>query len=123
MKRIEIVVRDIKELTETAKQILSFTEGYKVFSVYGEMGAGKTTLIKEICHQLGSRDNFSSPTYSIVNEYSIAISPFTRNEALIRLRIYHIDLYRLNTIEEAVAVGVEEYLERNKSLSDIEREL
>ena len=65
------------------------------------MGTGKTTLIKEICRQLGSTDNFSSPTYSIVNEYLIGGS---------NQKIYHIDLYRLKNIEEALAIGIEEYI-------------
>ena len=65
------------------------------------MGSGKTTLIKEICKQLGSKDNFSSPTYSIVNEYSVADSSS---------KIFHIDCYRLKNFEEALAIGMEEYL-------------
>lgn len=63
------------------------------------MGAGKTTLIKELCKQLGSEDNFSSPTYSIVNEYT---SP--------KGKLYHMDCYRLKSMEEALNIGIEDYL-------------
>lgn len=63
------------------------------------MGAGKTTLIKELCKQLGSEDNFSSPTYSIVNEYT---SPHGK--------LYHMDCYRLKSAEEALNIGIEDYL-------------
>jgi tRNA threonylcarbamoyladenosine biosynthesis protein TsaE len=63
------------------------------------MGAGKTTIIKELCIAIGSNDNFSSPTYSIVNEY---IYPGGK--------IYHFDLYRLNSLDELFDIGIEEYL-------------
>jgi len=68
------------------------------------MGAGKTTLIKELCKALGSSDQFSSPTYSVVNEYKIPSKD---------LSIYHIDLYRLNEIGEALDIGIEEYINEN----------
>ena len=101
MKNLEISIADTAELPKLAKDILQFAGNKKVFAFYAEMGAGKTTLIKEICKQLGSRDNFSSPTYSIVNVYSINESKF---------EIYHLDLYRLKSSEEAISAGVEEYL-------------
>lgn len=74
----------------------------KIILVYGDMGSGKTTLIKSIVKNLGSKDDVSSPTFSIVNEY----------EAINDL-IYHFDLYRLNDIEEAYNFGIEEYLYSN----------
>ena len=103
MKNFKITVSDIDQLPETLKTILQYSKGRKVFAFYAEMGAGKTTLIKELCRQLGSHDNFSSPTYSIVNEYLIAAS-------IAVAKIYHIDLYRLKSSEEAFAIGIEEYL-------------
>lgn len=102
MKKNEITFGDIEQLPHVAQRILEFSEGKKVFAFYAEMGAGKTTLIKELCRQLGSHDNFSSPTYSIVNEYRIPSSPANK--------IYHMDLYRLNSSEEAFAAGIEEYM-------------
>jgi len=105
MKNLEISVLSVDELPNVARSILKFAEDKKVFALYGDMGAGKTTLIKEICKQLGSADSFSSPSYSIVNEYLM-----NEDESKIRDKIYHIDLYRLKKIEEAIEVGIEDYL-------------
>ncbi len=106
MKKLQISDTTIEQLADIATRILQFAATdtptqNRVFAFKGEMGTGKTTLIKEICHQLGSTDNFSSPTYSIVNEYLITGSDE---------KIYHIDLYRLKNIEEALAIGIEEYI-------------
>lgn len=94
-------VIEIGQLPVVAKEVLQFAADKKVFAFYAAMGAGKTTLIKEICRQLGSVDNFSSPTYSVVNEYTIKQS---------KKKIFHIDCYRLKNMEEALSVGIEEYL-------------
>ncbi len=67
----------------------------------GEMGAGKTTLIKEICLQLGVQENVSSPTFALVNEY----------EAADRELIYHFDFYRIHEEREALDIGAPEYFE------------
>ena len=75
----------------------------KVF-LTGDMGAGKTTLIKSLVKNLGSQDQVSSPTYSIINDY------FNPENGQI---IHHMDLYRLNRLEEALDIGVEDYLEDN----------
>ena len=73
----------------------------KVILITGEMGAGKTTLIKQILVDLNVIDNVSSPTFSIINEYK------TKTEDL----IYHMDLYRIDKIEELDGIGFFEYLE------------
>ncbi|MBS1625185.1 MAG: tRNA (adenosine(37)-N6)-threonylcarbamoyltransferase complex ATPase subunit type 1 TsaE [Bacteroidetes bacterium] len=73
----------------------------RVWLFIGEMGAGKTTLIKAICRQLGTTDDLSSPTYALVNEYAIPGQT---------TRIYHLDLYRLRDIQEALDIGIEDYL-------------
>ena len=102
--RIQLEHITVEQLPAAASAILSYAESHsdvKVFAFNWQMGAGKTTLIKELCQQLGSHDNFSSPSYSIVNEYTIEGS---------NQKIYHIDLYRLKSIEEAIAIGIEEYL-------------
>ncbi len=101
MKELELSITTIEDLPSAAEEILRFTKGRKVFALYAEMGAGKTTLVKELCHQLKSKDNFSSPTYSVVNEYEIPNS---------NSRIYHIDLFRLKGREELKAIGMEDYL-------------
>jgi tRNA threonylcarbamoyladenosine biosynthesis protein TsaE len=85
-------------INQVAKDIIKYSE-HKVLLFHGEMGAGKTTLIKEICKELGSDDSISSPTFSIVNEY-ITLNNDT---------IYHFDFYRINSIEEAYNIGIEDY--------------
>ena len=104
MKNLEISVQNIDQLASVAQSILQFGRNAgnkKVFALYGPMGSGKTTIIKEICRQLGSHDNFSSPTYSIVNEYLVNGNGD---------KIYHIDLYRLKNLEEALDLGIEEHI-------------
>ena len=88
---------DITGLDEIAKLIIAKTT-YKTLLFNGEMGAGKTTLIKAICEFLGVEDTVSSPTFSIVNEYE--------GEGNI---IYHFDFYRIEDEDEAYAIGFEEY--------------
>jgi tRNA threonylcarbamoyladenosine biosynthesis protein TsaE len=65
---------------------------------YGEMGAGKTTLIKQVVKKLGSDDSVSSPTFSLVNEYETSSGP-----------LYHFDFYRINHLNEVYDLGYEEY--------------
>lgn len=71
---------------------------HKSLLFYGEMGVGKTTLIKEIVHQLGSKDQVSSPTFSIVNEYDAG-----------SFSIYHFDFYRIEDEIEVMDIGFEDY--------------
>lgn len=74
-----------------------------VYAFYGEMGAGKTTFINALCHALGVEDDTTnSPSFSIINEY--------RSDTTAEL-IYHFDLYRLENIEEAFDIGVEDYFD------------
>jgi tRNA threonylcarbamoyladenosine biosynthesis protein TsaE len=84
------------------EKILPYLEKYKVVLFNGSMGAGKTTLISTLCKNLGSNDDISSPTFSIVNEYISNIG-----------KIYHFDFYRIENIEEAFDIGLEEYLYSN----------
>ena len=90
----------LKELPEVAEQIIH-NAAHKIFLFNAEMGIGKTTLIKEICYQLGVDDVISSPTYSLVNEYE------GKNDSI----IYHFDFYRIQHEEEAYDIGFEEYLD------------
>lgn len=101
MKCLEVSMIDMNGLDRCAQSILEFCEGHQIYAVEGEMGAGKTTLIAAICRKLGTQDALSSPTYSIINEYHIA---GTAN------KIFHLDLYRLRNIEEAIEAGVEDCL-------------
>ena len=70
-----------------------------IFAFYGKMGAGKTTFIKAICKALGVKDIVNSPTFTIINEYKSAKG----------FPIYHFDFYRINKLQEAYDIGVEEY--------------
>lgn len=66
-----LFVNDLSALPAAAAQLLEQAKEYRVFLFFGEMGMGKTTLIKELCKQLGVKDSVSSPTFSIVNEYEV----------------------------------------------------
>lgn len=89
----------LEEIQTTVKQILATPSLKKIITFHAEMGVGKTTLIKELVKQLGVKDNSSSPTFSLVNEYET-----TSGET-----IYHFDLYRLNSEEEGYDMGIDEY--------------
>lgn len=90
---------DLSELPFIAKQIIDFGKGYKIWLLNGRMGAGKTTLTQAICKALGSMNNISSPTFSLVNEY---VSGDDKE-------VYHFDFYRIESEIEAVDVGCDEY--------------
>jgi tRNA threonylcarbamoyladenosine biosynthesis protein TsaE len=87
------------QLPKVASQLLKEFADERFFSFFGKMGVGKTTLIKEICHQLGVEDNVCSPTFAIINAYSTAEGE----------EVYHFDFYRLKSADEAYDIGYEEY--------------
>ena len=89
---------NLQDINEVAQEIIKEVAS-KIIIFNGEMGAGKTTLIKKIVELLGSNDHVSSPTFSLVNEYN-------NKEG----SIFHFDLYKINDIEEAYQIGVEDYL-------------
>jgi ATPase, YjeE family len=88
------------QLEQVAEAILNAYPEERVFGFYGEMGAGKTTLIKAICQTLGVRDVTSSPTFAIINEY------WTEGGE----PLYHFDFYRIDEPADASRVGFEDYL-------------
>lgn len=88
------------DVNRVSKDIIKNSK-YKILLFHGEMGVGKTTLIKEICKELGTNDITSSPTFSIVNEYKTKTNH----------TIYHFDFYRINNEEEAYNIGVEDYFD------------
>ena len=90
----------INQIEETAKAVVATMQGGQPFAFYGQMGAGKTTLIKAICKELGVQDEVNSPTFAIVNEYE------GNNGA-----IYHFDFYRINRPEEALDFGLYDYFD------------
>ncbi|UOE49501.1 tRNA (adenosine(37)-N6)-threonylcarbamoyltransferase complex ATPase subunit type 1 TsaE [Mucilaginibacter sp. SMC90] len=95
---MQLSVNSLSQIPQAAEAILANSAGNKIFLFYGEMGAGKTTLIKTLCEQLGVTEQATSPTFSIVNEYIGRDS-----------RIFHFDFYRLKNQTEALDMGYEEY--------------
>ncbi|UTN02892.1 tRNA (adenosine(37)-N6)-threonylcarbamoyltransferase complex ATPase subunit type 1 TsaE [Flavobacterium bizetiae] len=93
------IVFSLDQIKEVAEQILA-QNPKKIILFNGEMGVGKTTLIKQLCKSLGVEDATSSPTFSLVNEY------YTSNNQI----VYHFDFYRLNKETEALDMGVDDYL-------------
>ncbi len=101
MKTINI--QSLEELPRAAKEFAAEMGDNTVFAFYGDMGAGKTTFINALAHELGvEEDVANSPSFSIVNEY--------RSDTTAEL-IYHFDLYRLENLEEVFDIGFEDYLE------------
>jgi tRNA threonylcarbamoyladenosine biosynthesis protein TsaE len=96
---MNILVKNEGDLNLVASELLKFAGNVKTFLFEGDMGAGKTTLIKSICTELGMKEMASSPTYSIVNEYEYPGG-----------KIYHFDFFRIKTQNEAYDIGFEEYL-------------
>lgn len=92
----------IDEIHEVAKKVINESTS-KILLFRGEMGVGKTTLIKALVEALGSDSRVSSPTFSLVNEYVI-------DEGL----VYHFDLYRIRDLEEALNFGIDDYLFSNE---------
>ena len=95
----EAILKEENIIT-TAAELIQYAGSSKVWLFAGEMGVGKTTLIKAICTELGVKNAMSSPTFGIVNEY------VGKNN----LPIYHFDLFRLKNISECIDFGIEEYL-------------
>ncbi len=99
----EIKIKSLAEIDAAAKEMVELMGDYTIFAFYGEMGAGKTTFINALSHALGvEEDVTNSPSFSIINEY--------RSDTTAEL-IYHFDLYRLESIDEAFDIGVEDYFD------------
>lgn len=88
-------------LPEAARKVLRALGDHRKVALVGAMGAGKTTLVAAICRELQAEDEASSPTFSIVNEYGIEG----------QLPVYHFDFYRLESPQEALDMGVEDYFD------------
>ncbi|MBB4036385.1 tRNA threonylcarbamoyladenosine biosynthesis protein TsaE [Dysgonomonas hofstadii] len=92
-------IESLDKINEAAIEFIKAMGDNTVFAFRGEMGAGKTTLIKAICENLGVSDTINSPTFAIINEYRSDSGEL----------IYHFDFYRINKIEEAFDFGYEDY--------------
>lgn len=105
---MEVIISSIEELDEAVVALLTFAGEQKVLLFSGEIGAGKTTFIQAFCRHFDVREKVTSPTFSLINEYSFL------GETGAESNIYHMDLYRLKQIEEALGIGIEEYLYSGK---------
>ena len=98
---MEITINKLENIREAARQFIDTIGDHTVFALYGKMGAGKTTFIKAVCEELGVEDVITSPTFAIVNEYTIS-----NHKAQ---SIYHFDFYRIKKLEEVYDMGFEDY--------------
>lgn len=96
-----LLLRKPSEAQAIARLILDGYPLHRVFALHGDLGAGKTTLIKAFCQELGVQDGTSSPSFAIVNEYRAASGD----------PVYHFDLYRLKDGVELDAIGFTEYVD------------
>ncbi len=93
----------VSELPKAVEWVLAQANGRKKIMLYGSMGAGKTTFTRAFCAHLGVKEGAKSPTFSLVNEYEY-------EEKGIKKLIRHLDLYRLKNLEEALDIGIEDFL-------------
>ncbi|MBP9990374.1 MAG: tRNA (adenosine(37)-N6)-threonylcarbamoyltransferase complex ATPase subunit type 1 TsaE [Bacteroidales bacterium] len=96
---LQLEFNSTSQLPQVAEQLLATFPDDRFFAFFGAMGVGKTTLIKELCAQLGVQDNVCSPTFAIINEYKERHGN----------SVYHFDFYRIKSIQEAYDIGYEEY--------------
>ena len=96
---MEITFNGLDTIRSAARQFIENIGSSRVFAFYGKMGAGKTTIVKALCEELGCDDVITSPTFAIVNEY-------TDGE---QQPVYHFDFYRIKKLEEVYDMGYEEY--------------
>ena len=92
-------INSVDELSQVSDLLISWREKSNIIAFYGPMGAGKTTLIKNLCHKLGVTDEVNSPTFALVNEYPTPIED----------SIFHFDFYRIKKLEEVYDIGYEDY--------------
>ncbi len=90
-------------ILDYSDEIMNFIQSSKITLMYGQMGAGKTALVRAICRELNCSEEVSSPTFSLINEY------IPKNKKYSITGIYHMDLYRLNSIEEAMNIAIEDH--------------
>lgn len=99
MQDIIFEINSIDELSKVSDFLVSMREKSNIIAFYGNMGAGKTTLIKNLCSKLGVQDEVNSPTFALVNEYQTDAFD----------SIFHFDFYRIKSLEEVFDIGYEDY--------------
>jgi tRNA threonylcarbamoyladenosine biosynthesis protein TsaE len=97
---MEIRIDSLENIRAAAREFIENMGESRVFAFYGKMGAGKTTFVKAICEELGVEDVITSPTFAIINEYTIDTPHST---------IFHFDFYRIKKLEEVYDMGYEDY--------------
>ena len=100
----EIHINNLADINRAADAFLPLLENNRIFAFYGGMGAGKTTFISALCSKLGVEDTTGSPTFAIVNEYSL-----TPSSTMPYSSIYHFDFYRIKSLAEVYDIGYEDY--------------
>ena len=88
----------LEDIQKAAQQFVGAVGRNRVIALYGPMGAGKTTFVRALCHELGVTDEVTSPTFAIVNEYEGGDGP-----------VYHFDFYRVRNLSEAIDMGCNDY--------------
>lgn len=101
--KVEMIISSVAEWpTKGLPWLMNALAGRRKIALYGDMGAGKTTLVKTFCEYLGVTENTASPTFSLINQYSY---PLENGATAL---FHHLDLYRLRTAQEAFDIGIED---------------
>ena len=111
---MEIHIQNLDAIHEKAREFIRNMGDAHIFAFYGKMGAGKTTFVKAICEELGCKDDITSPTFAIVNEYTIDHLPLNSGHSTVdsghgKQCVYHFDFYRIKKLEEVYDMGYEDY--------------
>ena len=97
--KTEIIIKNLDDIDRAAKEFIEKIGDRRIIAFYAPMGAGKTTFTTALCHRLGVEDAVCSPTFTIINEY------LTKSGQ----PVYHFDFYRIDSIAEAINIGLDEY--------------
>ena len=99
MQDITFEINNIEELSKVSDLLLEWRDKSNIIAFFGAMGAGKTTLVKNLCQKLGVNDEVNSPTFALVTEYQTETFD----------SIFHFDFYRIKSLEEVFDIGYEDY--------------
>jgi tRNA threonylcarbamoyladenosine biosynthesis protein TsaE len=99
MQDITFKINGVEKLSKVSDLLISWRDKSNIIAFYGNMGAGKTTLVKNLCAKMGVQDEVNSPTFALVNEYQTESFD----------SIFHFDFYRIKSLEEVFDIGYEDY--------------